>query len=533
VNAPYEPISCEVCELLVKAFQDLIESNVSESELIKWSIEICIKYKLGGDYREMEQLCAGVVPEFAPEIIYIFSQKYVDPKRVCTALGFCKPKPLGLSALREEVKRVEALTRKPQNIPKVRKSNVKAPSNGYFFQISDLHLDPSYREGAVIDCGLPLCCRTGNSTQPGNSSRLWGEYECDPPQRMVQAALSVITQDQEKLPDFVLWTGDTPPHDIWEESQVGQVKRMKAVSDLLYAMLGNNIPVYPAFGNHDTFPVDQFAEPPLNQWLMNNISLIWGRWLSSSALTTLRIGGYYSVTPEAGLRIISINTQYCDNVNFWLWLDHEDPTGQLAWLTTELSAAESNNEKVYIIGHIPPGDDTCESRYSRKYFAIVQRFNQTIAGQFFGHTHHDAFQVFREAYTDAKPMNLAYIAPSITPYTKTNPSVRRYEFYSDTREIVDYTQFHTDLEETNKNNKPNFVEYYSAKQAYGLDSLRPDSWYDLIERMKQNDTLVQLVYHHKYTGYYDSSTCDKSCKKELICSLSNAVADLYRLCVDL
>lgn len=71
-----------------------------------------------------------------------------------------------------------------------------------------------------------------------------------------------------------------------------------------------------------------------------------------------------------------------------------DPMSQLQWLINELQMAEAANEKVHIIGHIPPGSEDCLKTWSHNYYEIVARYENTIAAQFFGHTHHDEIEVF-------------------------------------------------------------------------------------------------------------------------------------------
>lgn len=46
------------------------------------------------------------------------------------------------------------------------------------------------------------------------------------------------------------------------------------------------------------------------------------------------------------------------------------------------------------VGHIPPGHSDCLKVWSRNYYAIINRYESTIASQFFGHTHYDEFEVF-------------------------------------------------------------------------------------------------------------------------------------------
>ena len=76
---------------------------------------------------------------------------------------------------------------------------------------------------------------------------------------------------------------------------------------------------------------------------------------------TLRDSGYYSINIKDNdkLRIISINANFCNNFNFWLLLNFNDPHHHLHWLYRQLHKAELGKEKVFIIGHIAPGLHSC------------------------------------------------------------------------------------------------------------------------------------------------------------------------------
>ena len=60
-----------------------------------------------------------------------------------------------------------------------------------------------------------------------------------------------------------------------------------------------------------------------------------------------------------GLRLLSVNTNFCNNFNFWLMLNFDDPGRHLHWIYGEVKRAEEEGDKVYIIGHIPPGVASC------------------------------------------------------------------------------------------------------------------------------------------------------------------------------
>ena len=49
-----------------------------------------------------------------------------------------------------------------------------------------------------------------------------------------------------------------------------------------------------------------------------------------------------------------------------------------------------------------------------------------MTGQFYGHTHNDEFTMFYDYDTNKIPINMAYVTPSVTPFTGLNPSFRFY-----------------------------------------------------------------------------------------------------------
>ena len=77
--------------------------------------------------------------------------------------------------------------------------------------------------------------------------------------------------------------------------------------------------------------------------------------------------------------------------NFLLFLNFADPGNQLSWLVDELQKSENANEKVHVITHHPP--KSCLQGWRREFTKIINRYESTVVGLFFGHTHNDFFQV--------------------------------------------------------------------------------------------------------------------------------------------
>lgn len=55
---------------------------------------------------------------------------------------------------------------------------------------------------------------------------------------------------------------------------------------------------------------------------------------------------------------------------------------------------------------------------------MVNRYEKTIAAQFYGHTHFDEFSVFYDEIVPTRPVGVAFIGPSVTPYYDLNPGYR-------------------------------------------------------------------------------------------------------------
>lgn len=66
--------------------------------------------------------------------------------------------------------------------------------------------------------------------------------------------MSIIFQDI----DYILWTGDLPPHDVWNQTKDENLSVIKQTVDQL-GQTFPNIPIFPALGNHESVPVNRYA----------------------------------------------------------------------------------------------------------------------------------------------------------------------------------------------------------------------------------------------------------------------------------
>ena len=103
---------------------------------------------------------------------------------------------------------------------------------------------------------------------------------------------------------------------------------------------------FTALGNHEGFPVGTFptdAESGTSvsiEWLYNGVDNNWPNWDQDWDWEMFLKNGFYTTLIKPGLRLISLNTNFCSGHNIFLFLNFSDPADQLKWLTQQLTRSE-------------------------------------------------------------------------------------------------------------------------------------------------------------------------------------------------
>jgi len=230
------------------------------------------------------------------------------------------------------------------------------------------------------------------------------------------------------------------------------------------------------------------------------------------------------------LRIIAVNTQYWYKQNYWLYdsdVVQPDPNGIIAFLVDALQAAEDAGDRAWIIGHIPLGKEDTLQDQSNYYDQVLQRYINTIAGQFFGHSHKDQFEIAYSNYSDQTAANavaVALIGPALTP-TSGNPAFKFYDIDPDTFEVMDSSVIFTNISDPTFQISPTWGLYYSARETYGpLVGLKPNEplspafWHNLTDVFTVNETAFQMFNTFISRGGAVTA-CDADCQNTTICDM--------------
>ena len=238
------------------------------------------------------------------------------------------------------------------------------------------------------------------------------------------------------------------------------------------------------------------------------------------------------LVPNTNLRLIAIDTQTGNIDNVWLLSNATDPQGVLSWLYRELLSAEKKGEKVYIFGHIPFGHSDTIAAYARRTNVLIDRFEYTIAGLFFGHLHTDEWLVNRGVFSNL-PTRVQWISPSLTTWKGHNPAFRIFTADSNTKEIVDFDQYRLNLAQANlyPNFPPVFAKSYTFSKYYGIKDLKTETIFKLATLAGTDENIAIKYNNNIQNGTAPATTCDATCRHFLQCRLSYGVFDDAANCV--
>ncbi|KAK5650745.1 hypothetical protein RI129_001774 [Pyrocoelia pectoralis] len=508
--------SCALCRIIAKIVIEWRRRGAQKDLIADISKDLCTLFIDIGYVS-----CVGYIDITIDKFLYIIDNKPdITPERFCAIRlqeNGCEdpnyaPWSIGLP---------------PGHSPPLPKKSPGQKKN--ILHLTDIHYDPLYQPESNPNCDAVLCCEStsGPPKSSNDGAGFWGDYGvCDIPWHSFEDLLNQITKQHKKV-DWVYFTGDIISHQVWNTSKESNQLYITKVLEKLQNTFGTT-PVYPILGNHEAHPTDFYPPQSITgdlsiKWLFHYIAEEWSRWLPTSSLSTIRQGGFYTVLVKPGYRIIALNSNVCFTYNIWLVYDDVDPYNQLQWLSDTLLEAEKNQEAVHILSHVPPGDIECHQQWSHEFRRIIERFHNTITGQFNGHTHYDELKVFFNTSDKDDVINVAFNGGSFTTFVGLNPNYRIYTADENQGRILDYDQWTYNLSEANKDphTNPKWYKLYSFKDMYGFEASDLPQYGKLVKNMSKDAEVLQN-YHRlqvRNSTVALSKNCGKSCLHNLLCTI--------------
>ncbi|XP_071325959.1 acid sphingomyelinase-like phosphodiesterase 3b [Trachinotus anak] len=408
--------------------------------------------------------------------------------------------------------------------------------SGNFWHITDLHWDRTYKLTNTPDL---VCASSGK--RPAANAGKFGDYVCDSPWHLINSSVYAM-KDILPDPDFIVWTGDDTPHvpneDLGEEAVLDIISNLTDIIKQVFPYTK----VYSALGNHDYHPKSQLPAGP--NYIYNQTAEMWQGWLEPESRETFKKGGYYTekLLSRTGFRMMVLNTNLYYDQNK-LTLDMEDPAGQFSWADRVLTEAANNKEKVYIIGHVPPGffekkrhKPWFTSQFNKQYLDLIQKHHSVILGQFFGHHHTDSFRMFYNS--EDSPISTMFLSPGVTPWKTTlpgvvdganNPGIRVFEYDTQTLLVKDVVTYYLNLTQANVV-RGRWEKEYRLTESFRVPDASPASMHQVLERIASSHCYLQKYYEFNSVSY-DLTECDGDCRLDHVCAAREVDFEKYNDCV--
>jgi sphingomyelin phosphodiesterase acid-like 3 len=364
---------------------------------------------------------------------------------------------------------------------------------------------------------------------------------------------------------FVLMSGDLLAHSfdckyhaLFPHAQPSEYssfveKTIRFVMEQLESV-APRVPVYATLGNNDSDCGDYRGDA--HSAFLKSTALTMTRTFPrherSAALRSFSANGSYSIALPAPMRptrlivvddvMLSAKHTTCGGRR-----DAAEQQDLLAWLSRQIEQARAEKQKVWIMGHIPPGIDayatlahiTGACRHRPTMLLSSGKFAETLAGAgdvitlaIFGHTHEDEIELLQDEAAGRQETSgerdgdiPVKIVPSISPVNGNEPSFTVAQVDAASATLLNYQVIAGDQ------GKP-WAETYDFAKAYGTDSFSAVSVARLVEKFaadpngKSHDSREYI--HNFLTG--SSLPLLSLVWPQYVCTLDHQTAAGFTVC---
>jgi sphingomyelin phosphodiesterase acid-like 3 len=330
-------------------------------------------------------------------------------------------------------------------------------------------------------------------------------------------------------------------------------KTLNYVMDELYKTFPN-VPVYVALGNNDSDCGDYRLDAH-SEFLAVTGSEVTKNYPASErqgAQDSFANGGYYSVSlpaPIENARLLVLNDLFMSS-NYATCTGKADPAAadaQLAWLRQQLAEARANKQKIWVMGHIPPGvdlyatarrmADICHGQEptmflsSEKMADVLAEFGDVVELAIFAHTHMDEMRLLMaDGQNPALQKSVAVkMVSSISPINGNHPSFTIVRIDPSSAALKDYKVFAA----SNLTGAGAWAEEYDFAHSYHQAEFTSSSVSKLIAGFAADPSAKSQAsqnYIADFSVGYASPLLSMAWP-QYVCTLSNHTQQAFKACV--
>jgi hypothetical protein len=398
--------------------------------------------------------------------------------------------------------------------------------------LSDIHFNP-LADPTIVNSLAQAPASQWDAIFATSTQTACSMYQQDTNFALLQSALAAMKQ-RVPNPDIVFISGDLLVHDF---QKIFNFLMPTDHSQAAYAAFVNTTEAYLAMKLSQTYPNAQIA-PTLGDWdtaggttasyadpdFLASFASAWNTAVNRHGgapdfQTTFSTGGYYSTTfpidPRGRLIVLYTQPWAAECTDGCGPGSGSLGTDELQWLTAQLADARSRGQRVWLLGHIPPGIDanstaqnsaqgaSCSAAivpfwaaaYSSPLYTLFTEYRDILAFGIFAHEHYDDLRVARDASG-----NLLFgmkLPPSITPLHN-NPAFVQFTYNPAAGVISDTTTWYlTNLSSAPTTTSAVWGSEYSFNATYGQTAFDSNGVGSAVTHI-----LTQPTAQAAYTSYY-------------------------------
>jgi sphingomyelin phosphodiesterase acid-like 3 len=440
--------------------------------------------------------------------------------------------------------------------------------------LSDIHFDPFHDPGKVTRLADAPASQWGAIlAEPASADQASAfaalQRRCnargvDTPYALFQSSLRAARSDAQGA-KFITLSGDLIAHGFgcrYAALVPGKTpgdyaafvsKTVEYVTSQLRSAFPG-VPVYAALGNNDSGCGDYRLDGGSDFLASAAKSVVDGLPKSADrqqALADFTAGGYYSVmmaAPMRNTRLIVLDDIFMSHKYATCGgkPDTAAATAQIAWLQKQFAEARQHKQRVWVMGHIPPGVDiystfmkmrnVCANDKPQMFLSsdqlgdvLVENADVVRLG-LFAHTHMDELRLL-EPENGAKGGSLAIkMVSSISPVDGNNPSFTVARIDTASAQLKDYEVFAASNQtgvDTSWSKEYDYAQTYhqAAFSSAALDKLLEEFRADPDAKTDASRAYI----HNFFVG--DNTSLIKPLWPQYVCALSHATGQGFKACV--
>jgi sphingomyelin phosphodiesterase acid-like 3 len=443
--------------------------------------------------------------------------------------------------------------------------------------ISDIHFDPLHdpgKEQRLLDAPvgqwasiLSAPDMPGAADEFASLQKACHARGVDTPWPLLRSSLHAMRATNPR-PAFIAVSGDLVAHEFTCRVTSGSAEQgpaayaafvVKTIAFVVARIRADfpGVPVYVALGNNDSGCGDYRMDPD-SRFLKQVAAYVADGVPPADRREVLQqfpVGGYYTARMPPAIRrtnlivlndlFLSPNYRTCDAAS-----DPAAWSAEFAWLQRQLAQARAKGDRVWVMGHIPPGVDAyatvrsfpnlCGGEQPDLFLRpdrlnnLLMRYTDVVRLAVFGHTHMDEMRLLApengDSKTPAEHSVAVKLVPSITPVHGNNPSFTVAEVDPVTAALLDYRV----IEASNQTGvNTTWSQEYDFDRTYRQTAYSAVALRGLIAGFLQDPKARTAASQAYIRHYYKGSLAQVLAPfwPQYACSLRNTTARSYAACV--